>query len=87
MYTMVAVLLVIDLLILIPWAIVDPLQRDVEQFPLEEPTNVDDDIKIRPELEHCRSHNHNVWMGSSNFSHSNFPSIGKEILMSPVNAI
>lgn len=62
---MVIALLIVDLIILITWQITDPLQRDVELFPLEEPANSDDDIKIRPELEHCRSNHHNVWMGKN----------------------
>lgn len=61
---MLVVLLVVDLVILITWQVLDPLQRDIELFPLEDPASADDDVKIRPELEHCRSHHHNVWMGT-----------------------
>nr|XP_024216938.1 gamma-aminobutyric acid type B receptor subunit 1 isoform X2 [Halyomorpha halys] len=63
LYTMVTGLLSVDFFILIFWQIYDPLQRTIEVFPLEDPVNIDDDIKIRPELEHCESDNHNIWLG------------------------
>ncbi|XP_054273183.1 gamma-aminobutyric acid type B receptor subunit 1 isoform X2 [Macrosteles quadrilineatus] len=63
LYTMVGGLLVIDLVFLLAWQIYDPMQRRIEVFPLEDPVNTDDDIKIRPELEHCESDSNNVWLG------------------------
>ena len=63
LYTMVTGLLSIDFCILLVWQIYDPLQRTIEVFPLEDPVNTDDDIKIRPELEHCESENNSVWLG------------------------
>lgn len=60
---MVSGLLVVDLIILITWQLEDPLQRKLEIFPLEDPGLVSEDIKIRPELEHCESQNHSVWLG------------------------
>ena len=63
LYTMVTGLLLIDLVLLMTWQLYDPLQRRIEVFPLEEPTNTDDDVKIRPELEHCESEKHTVWLG------------------------
>ena len=60
---MVSGLLSIDLVILMTWQITDPLQRRVEQFPLEDPASLSDDIKIRPLLEHCESENNSVWLG------------------------
>lgn len=60
---MVAGLLSVDLVILITWQLSDPLQRHLEQFPLEEPLSTLDDIKIRPELEHCESQNDLIWLG------------------------
>ncbi|XP_066139007.1 gamma-aminobutyric acid type B receptor subunit 1 isoform X1 [Euwallacea fornicatus] len=62
LYSMVSGLLVIDLIIMISWQVVDPLQRRVELFPLEEPLEESDDSKTRPELEHCESHHNNVWL-------------------------
>lgn len=59
---MVSGLLVIDLIIMIAWQVIDPLQRRVELFPLEDPLEESDDSKIRPELEHCESHHNNVWL-------------------------
>lgn len=60
---MVSGLLAVDLLILTTWQLEDPLQRKLEIFPLEDPGLVSEDIKIRPELEHCESQNHSVWLG------------------------
>lgn len=60
---MVTGLLSVDLVILITWQMSDPLQRRLEVFPLENPVLITDDIKIRPELEHCESENNLVWLG------------------------
>lgn len=60
---MVTGLVIIDFILLLSWQIIDPLQRRIEMFPLENPTSTDDDIKILPELEHCESDNNNVWLG------------------------
>lgn len=60
---MVSGLLSIDLVILMTWQISDPLQRRLESFPLEDPLSSNDDIKIRPQLEHCESDNNSVWLG------------------------
>lgn len=60
---MVSGLLSIDLVILLCWQIFDPLQRILETFPLEDPVSTTDDIKIRPELEHCESERNSMWLG------------------------
>jgi len=60
---MVTGLLLIDLILLMTWQLYDPMQRTMEEFPLEDPLSLDDDIKIRPELEHCKSENNTVWLG------------------------
>lgn len=60
---MVTGLLAIDIILLLAWQLHDPLQRRVELFPLEDPPSMADDEKIRPELEHCESHNNTVWLG------------------------
>ncbi|XP_053958824.1 gamma-aminobutyric acid type B receptor subunit 1 [Anastrepha ludens] len=62
LYTMVSGLLSVDLVILLAWQIFDPLQRILETFPLEDPVLTSDDIKIRPELEHCESHHNSMWL-------------------------
>ncbi|XP_050307977.1 gamma-aminobutyric acid type B receptor subunit 1 [Anthonomus grandis grandis] len=62
LYSMVSGLLVVDLIIMISWQVLDPLQRRIELFPLEEPEDELDDSKIRPELEHCESRHNNVWL-------------------------
>lgn len=64
LYTMVTGLLVIDLIILIVWQVLDPLQRKLESFPLEDPASLNDDIKIHPQLEHCESVNNTVWLSA-----------------------
>lgn len=64
LYSMVAALLIIDLILLSVWQIYDPLQRSIQIFPLELPATTEYDIKIRPELEHCESNNHSVWLGT-----------------------
>lgn len=63
MYTMVSGLLAVDLVILLTWQLQDPLERRLETFPLEDPVSASDDVKIRPELEHCESVNNSVWLG------------------------
>ncbi|GFG38778.1 hypothetical protein Cfor_08233 [Coptotermes formosanus] len=63
LYLMVTGFLLVDLVLLLTWQLQDPLQRRIEVFPLEDPVSTDDDIKIRPELEHCESENNNVWLG------------------------
>ncbi|XP_058799200.1 gamma-aminobutyric acid type B receptor subunit 1 isoform X2 [Phymastichus coffea] len=63
LYTMVSILLVIDIVILTAWQVVDPLQRTIEVFPLEASMQGDDDARIRPELEHCESEHNSVWLG------------------------
>ncbi|XP_063700484.1 gamma-aminobutyric acid type B receptor subunit 1 [Culicoides brevitarsis] len=63
LYTMVSGLLAVDLIILLTWQLEDPLERKLEIFPLEDPGIQSEDIKIMPELEHCESQNHSVWLG------------------------
>jgi hypothetical protein len=65
LYLMVTGFLLVDLVILLTWQLYDPLQRRIEVFPLEDPLSTEDDIKIRPELEHCESENNNVWLGKT----------------------
>ncbi|XP_055710587.1 gamma-aminobutyric acid type B receptor subunit 1 isoform X2 [Phlebotomus papatasi] len=63
LYTMVSGLLSVDLVIMLTWQLYDPLQRRLETFPLEYPVATDDDVRIRPELEHCESENNSIWLG------------------------
>lgn len=60
---MVSGLLCFDVVLLLTWQLYDPLQRRLETFPLEDPASISDDVKIRPELEHCESENNSVWLG------------------------
>uniref|UniRef100_A0A061QLL2 Gamma-aminobutyric acid type B receptor subunit 2 n=1 Tax=Cupiennius salei TaxID=6928 RepID=A0A061QLL2_CUPSA len=62
LYVMVCVLLFIDIIILSAWQFIDPLQRKLEVFPLEDPPE-SQDIKIAPQLEHCESENNAIWLG------------------------
>nr|QRN45425.1 metabotropic GABA-B receptor subtype 1 [Carausius morosus] len=63
LYLMVTGFLLVDVVLLLTWQIYDPLQRRIEVFPLEDPVSTEDDVKIRPELEHCESDNNNIWLG------------------------
>ncbi|XP_006611608.1 gamma-aminobutyric acid type B receptor subunit 1 isoform X1 [Apis laboriosa] len=63
LYTMVSGLLAVDIVLLVCWQVLDPLQRKMETFPLEQPPFGDDDARIRPELEHCESTHNNIWLG------------------------
>ncbi|KAK9306347.1 hypothetical protein QLX08_003030 [Tetragonisca angustula] len=63
LYTMVSGLLVMDIVLLVAWQVLDPLQRNIETFPLELSPFGDDDARIRPELEHCESIHNNIWLG------------------------
>jgi hypothetical protein len=53
---------------LLIWTIVDPLHRDVKNFPKLNSNNPEDDIEIQPQLEHCKSEHHYVWLGKTNMS-------------------
>lgn len=64
LYTMVTGLLSVDLIILLIWQLSDPLKRSLEHFPMEKPLSTVDDIRIRPELEHCESENNSIWLGT-----------------------
>lgn len=69
---MVSGLLAVDLVLLLTWQLYDPLQRRLETFPLEDPLSIDDDVKIRPELEHCESEHNSVWLGELNLFNFKF---------------
>lgn len=60
---MVGILIVIDVIILINWQIYDPLHREIANFILEDPKDMSENIKILPQLEHCKSINHDIWLG------------------------
>ncbi|XP_040570916.2 LOW QUALITY PROTEIN: gamma-aminobutyric acid type B receptor subunit 1-like [Lepeophtheirus salmonis] len=63
LWAAVGFLMLIDLIILTVWSIVDPLQREVRNFsPLPSP-NPEEDVVIQPQLEHCKSKHHHVWLG------------------------
>ncbi|KAG0717007.1 Gamma-aminobutyric acid type B receptor subunit 1 [Chionoecetes opilio] len=63
LYVMVGVMVVVDVVVLGVWQGVDPLRRTLEVFPLEVPQNTVEDIKIKPELEHCESQHNTIWLG------------------------
>lgn len=73
LYVLVALLLAIDLTLLLVWQLTDPLQRQLETFPLEKPLLSTDDIRISPGLEHCESENQSVWLGRFHLVVSPFP--------------
>ncbi|GFS03758.1 metabotropic gamma-aminobutyric acid receptor [Elysia marginata] len=63
LYVVLAILVVLDVGVLTAWQILDPLQRRLETFSRIQPTNTDDDIELRPQLELCHSDNITVWLG------------------------
>ena len=63
MYAVVGMFLAIDVVVLTVWQILDPLKRDLEDFPHEKPRDTERDIEIKPQLEHCSSKNLNIWLG------------------------
>ncbi|XP_071549928.1 gamma-aminobutyric acid type B receptor subunit 1 isoform X2 [Panulirus ornatus] len=63
LYLMVGSFVVVDVIVLSVWQCVDPLQRTLEVFPLEVPKDTVEDVKIKPELEHCESHHNTIWLG------------------------
>ena len=63
LYILVGCLLLVDVAFLLTWHIMDPLYRDIESFPLEDPHNTQEDIKFKPLLEHCYCRNITTWLG------------------------
>jgi hypothetical protein len=53
----------VEVIFLSIWTLVDPLDRVEEIFPPEVPENTDEDVRIRPLLEHCESKHNNIWLG------------------------
>jgi hypothetical protein len=43
------------------------LQRDVKNFPKLKSVNPEEDVEIQPQLEHCKSEHHYVWLGRTSF--------------------
>ena len=58
-------LLALDLVLLVTWSLVDPLRRQVHNFATEK-GDPEDDVEIQPQLEHCKSTHHTVWLGKIN---------------------
>uniref|UniRef100_T1IUR5 G-protein coupled receptors family 3 profile domain-containing protein n=1 Tax=Strigamia maritima TaxID=126957 RepID=T1IUR5_STRMM len=63
LFGMLGVMIAMDLIILLVWQILDPLERRIERFLLEENINEDEDIRLEPQLEHCESDNNIIWFG------------------------
>ncbi|XP_069119655.1 gamma-aminobutyric acid type B receptor subunit 1-like isoform X3 [Argopecten irradians] len=63
LFTVLSVILTIDIAVLTTWQVLDPLYREVEIFEKEDPVDTDEDIKLQPELEHCTSKNISIWLG------------------------
>ena len=58
-------LLIVDVILLTIWTAVDPLKRDVHNFEKKPSSDPELDIEYQPQLEHCKSNHHSVWMGKS----------------------
>ncbi|KAJ8300573.1 hypothetical protein KUTeg_022092 [Tegillarca granosa] len=63
LYTVLSVILVIDIGVLTTWQVLDPLYRELTIFDPEDPIDTDKDIKLEPQLEHCASKNMSIWLG------------------------
>ncbi|CAL8112896.1 unnamed protein product [Orchesella dallaii] len=63
LYLLVATLVAIEVIYLTIWTLVDPLRRVVESFQPEFPDDLEEDIRIMPQLEHCESYHNNIWLG------------------------
>jgi len=63
LWVAVSSLLSIDLALLIVWTAVDPLLRQVHNFQKEPSQDPEEDVEIQPQLEHCKSQHHTVWLG------------------------
>ncbi len=63
LWVAVGCLLGVDLVLLTIWSVVDPLRRHVHNFVKEPSPDPDDDVEIQPQLEHCKSNHHNLWLG------------------------
>ncbi len=61
LWAAVGCLLLMDLVLLTTWTTMDPLKREVRNFAQEQ--SLDQDLVIQPQLEHCKSTHHNVWLG------------------------
>lgn len=53
----------IEVIYLTIWTLVDPLRRVMESFQPEFPEDIEEDIRILPQLEHCESVHNNIWLG------------------------
>ncbi|XP_014662333.1 PREDICTED: gamma-aminobutyric acid type B receptor subunit 1-like [Priapulus caudatus] len=62
LYVVIVVLLAIDVIMLGAWELKDPLGRVMAQFPKED-VMTDEDKSLLPMLEHCKSRNHEIWLG------------------------
>ena len=63
MYTVLGILLSLDVIVLVTWQVIDPSYRELESFPHEKPQDTAVDIEIKPQLEHCSSQHLNIWLG------------------------
>jgi hypothetical protein len=63
LWVSVAGLMAIDVVLLLVWTLLDPLSREVRNFPKLPSPNIEEDVEILPQLEHCKSKHHNVWLG------------------------
>ena len=63
LFVVLGILVVLDVGVLTAWQVLDPLQRRLETFSRVQPTDTDEDIELRPQLELCHSENITVWLG------------------------
>ncbi|XP_061164182.1 gamma-aminobutyric acid type B receptor subunit 1-like isoform X2 [Saccostrea echinata] len=63
LYAVFILIQTINVIILTSLQIKDPLFRQLLIFDLEVPTNTDEDIKLRPQLEFCDAKQMSIWLG------------------------
>ena len=63
MYVVMCLFIIVDFIVLTVWQVIAPPYRELESFPHERPQDADQDIEIKPQLEHCSSKHLNVWLG------------------------
>ncbi|XP_052221430.1 gamma-aminobutyric acid type B receptor subunit 1-like isoform X3 [Dreissena polymorpha] len=63
LYLVLVTIVIVDMVVLTTWQVLDPMFRDLEIFDLEPSPSTEQDIMLKPFLEHCHSTNMSIWLG------------------------
>ena len=63
MYVVLTLLLLLDFVVMTTWQMIDPLQRSLESFAHTPSDDLEQDIEVKPQLEHCSCQHVNTWLG------------------------